>query len=256
MCPCDRQGNMSRNPKRLQLQTLYNVRDLGGFSASGGRVTAHGRFLRSDAPVRLNAHDLQLLLDYPIHTVIDLRSLSEIQDQAPGLRDHPAVTYHNIPLLGSDLEAEIAALPGFEVGREQIGLPDLYVYLLDHARDSLGQVFRLLAEVRDNGACLFHCSHGKDRTGLVAALLLMLAGVSDPDIVEDYQISSAYLKPWFDTFISSVPEDTLHFFQTDPQNMILTLNYFRRHYDSAENFMLICGLNQKEITRLQEKMLS
>jgi protein-tyrosine phosphatase len=246
-----------RSQARLALQTLFNARDLGGFRTVDGRMTAFGRFVRADAPVRLNSADLCLLLDYPVRTVIDLRSQSEIQALPHNLNGQPAVAYHNIPLLGNDLEAEISAVRLYETSRERIGvgLPDLYIHMLKQSQAQLGLVFRQLAEARD-GACLFNCTHGKDRTGLVAALLLSLAGVSGPDIISDYQVSSTYLKPWFDTFIGTIPVEILHFFRTDPENMEITLAYFHQHFGTAEEYLTGSGLSRLEIQVLKNRLLN
>lgn len=243
-----------QDPNRLLLQTMYNVRDLGGFATSDGQATTFGHFLRADAPVRLNHADLHRLLDFPVRTVIDLRSPNEINGLPHILREQPEVTYINIPLLGMDLDAGIASVQKFEAERERVGLPDLYIHLLEQARAPIGQVFSSLAAAR-SGACLFHCSHGKDRTGLIAALLLMLAGVSDSDIIANYQISSTYLKPWFDTFIDQIPADILHFFHTQPQNMELTLRYFHQHFASAAAYLAACGVSQPEINELRYRLL-
>jgi protein-tyrosine phosphatase len=247
----------TRNPSRLLLKAMYNVRDLGGFKTSDGHVTAYGRFLRADAPTRLDPDDLQKLLDFPVRTVIDLRSPSEFQGLENNLRDQPSINYVNIPLLGADLDAGIAAVQLSDPDRDKVGLPDLYIHLLEKSQEPMGQVFSLLANSTADGACLFHCSHGKDRTGLIAALLLMLAGVSDSDIIDNYQISYTYLKPWFDTFISTIPADILHFFNTNPQNMASTLSYFHRCFHSAEEYLAtFCGVDQAAISELKCRMIS
>ncbi len=244
-----------RHPTRLLLQTMYNVRDLGGFATLNGQVTAFGRFLRADAPGRVSKSDMQQLLDFPVRTVIDLRSASEIGDQPNAFSSQPEVAYFNIPLLGHNLEDSMAAVPLFEDGREVVGLADLYIYLLEQSREPLGRVFSRLAAT-GQGASLFNCSHGKDRTGLVAALLLLLAGVGDSDIIVNYQISSTYLKPWFDTFIHTIPADILHFFNTHPRNMELTLSYFHQHFKSPEEYLQGCGVSLAEINELKRRLLN
>jgi protein-tyrosine phosphatase len=239
---------------RVPLQTLYNVRDLGGYLTADGRRTAFGRFLRADAPVRLNQADLLQLLAYPVRTVIDLRSPGEHGRLSHDLRDHPAIDYYNIPLAGDDLDAAIAAVQPFEAGRPTVDLGDFYVHMLENSRDQLQQVFKRLAQAQP-GAVLFHCSHGKDRTGLVAALLLLLAGVSDADIIANYQISYTLLKPWFDTFIHDVPAAFLPFFNTNPENMARTLDYIHNRYPSVIAYLQTCGMTDAEIGRLREKLL-
>lgn len=240
---------------RLLLQTMYNVRDLGGFSTKDGRITKCGRFLRADAPTQLNRNDLRLLLDFPVRAVIDLRSQNEIDDQPNSLRNRPEIDYINIPLLGTDLSRGIASVQLAESGRVTVGLADLYIHLLENSRELLGQVFIRLAEDRP-GACLFHCSLGKDRTGLVSALLLMLAGVSDDDIIANYQVSEAYLKPRIDKLTLQVPEEFWHFLYTKPQNMAVTLFHFHQHYSSAEAYLAECGVSRPEIDELKNKLLN
>ena len=240
---------------RLLLQTMYNVRDLGGLTTKDGRITKCGRFLRADAPTQLNLNDLQLLLDFPVRTVIDLRSQNEIVELPHGLRDLPEVDYINIPLLGDDLGAGIAAVQMYEAGRDMVGLADLYIHMLENSRESLGQVFVQMAAAR-SGACLFHCAHGKDRTGLISALLHLLAGVSDADIVANYQVSEMYLKPLYDTFMHTIPAEVRHYFNTHPQNMELTLRYFHQHFESAEAYLATCGVSSAEIAELKDRLLN
>ncbi len=244
-------------PSRLFLKTMYNVRDLGGLATADGRMTAYGHFLRADAPVDLDPDDLRTLLDFPVRTVIDLRSPTEYRGQINPLSRQNSIRYYSIPLLGADLDAAIASVQLSDPSRELVGLPDLYVHLIDQSQQSFGMVFSYLAQADPDGASLFHCSHGKDRTGLVAALLLMLAGVSDTDIIENYQISYAYLKPWFDTFIDTVPGSIRHYFNTDPQNMAYTLAYFHRHYQSAEAYLSeACGVRSSDIQELKRRLVN
>lgn len=253
------ENHHTRGPR---LNTLYNVRDLGGYAAAGGRQTQSGRFLRADAPVRLDAHDLQVLFSYPVRTVIDLRSRSEIVAAPSMLISFPEITYHNVPLLGDDMEQAMAALYEHSVrpaaypdGRAyQVGLADLYLLLLDKSQALIGRVMNLLADAAD-GACLINCSHGKDRTGLVAALLLLLAGVDETNIVENYQVSASLLQPWFDTFIHEVPAADRVFFNTDPENMRIALDHLVRHYGSAEQYLGICGVSPQQLGRLKSRLL-
>ena len=135
------------------------------------------------------------------------------------------IRYHNIPLLGASLERDMMRLQ-INNGSKKISLADLYRHILDQSQPAIGAVMLTLAAA-DNGARLFNCSHGKDRTGLIAALLLALAGVSHDNIVADYQVSESLLKPWFDTFIHKVPETDRRFFMTPPHFMREALASYR-----------------------------
>jgi protein-tyrosine phosphatase len=237
----------------ISLQTLYNIRDLGGHPTNDGRKTLCGRFIRSDAPVRLSPADLSALLAYPVRLVIDLRSQSEIRQQPHNLRDHPEITYHHIPLLGVSLERDMMRLQ-INNGHKKISLVDLYRHILDQSQAAIGNVMKTLAAA-DNGARLFNCSHGKDRTGLIAALLLALAGVSYNNIVHDYQVSEALLKPWFDTFIHLVPETDRRFFMTPPHYMRETLAYIDAKYQSVSAYLMACGVDAPVQERLRQLLL-
>lgn len=240
-------------PSRLLLKELFNARDLGGFATAKGKITAFGRFLRTDAPTRLHDSDLQYLLNYPVRTVIDLRSPSEFADLPHALKNIDQISYYNIPLLGHDLGEGVArAQPGRS--GQPIPLADLYIHLLDQTKPLMGQVFMQMLQA-EPGAILFHCAHGKDRTGLVAAILLMLAGVSDSDIIANYQVSYTYLKPLFATFWHNIPDESKPYFNTNPENMELTLKYFYANYASAENYLEQCGLTMADIELLRERII-
>ncbi len=250
---------MIDNPKpyasRLLLKSMFNVRDLGGFPTAEGRVTAFGRFLRGDAPLGLHPDDLRTLLDYPIGTVIDLRSPSETCEHPSSLAGLDQLEHHNIPLLGFDMMASLAEMHESTAQQKHISTPDLYIKMLERARLHFGQIFSVLAAARP-GACLFHCTHGKDRTGMVAALLLLLAGVEDLDIIASYQVSATYLKPLFDTFIAKVPAEALHFFETQPDSMALTLQYLHLQYDSVDEYLISAGVTDAEIAAVRQRLLA
>ena len=237
---------------RLLLDTMYNVRDLGGYPTKSGQMTAYGHFLRADAPNRLSDADLHKLLEYPVTTVIDLRSPSENNEEQYRLRNNPNVDYFNIPLLGFDMMASIMAMN--ETDDPYIAIPDLYIRLLDKACEPIGKVMTRLAGAKP-GTCMFHCTHGKDRTGIISALLLLLADVNDEDIIANYQVSATYLKPWFDTFIADLPAEILHFFKTDPDSMEKTLEYFHKTYISAEKYLTCCGVAAQSLNRLRQKLV-
>ena len=246
--------NRPQAPQPLNLQTLYNIRDLGGHLTADGRKTVYGRFIRSDAPVRLSPSDLAALLALPVRHVIDLRSQSEIRDQPHDLRNHPDIRYHNIPLLGASLEHDMMRLQQ-KNGHQPISLADLYRHVLDESQPAIGTVMRTLAAA-DHGARLFNCSHGKDRTGLIAALLLTLADVDNSRIIDDYQVSESLLKPWYDTFIEQIPEPDRRFFITPPQFMRATLAHIHNKYHDITAYLLQCGVPLTVQERLRQLLLT
>jgi len=163
----------------VQVEGAYNVRDLGGYRTRNGQITRWGVLYRADGLHRLTEESQQALIDKGIRTVIDLRGSREVEQKRNVLRDSDRVRYHNVSLLN----------PAAPRNAQMNHLGDLYVHLIDHAQVELRRVFSLLAE-QNGHAALFHCAAGKDRTGVVAALLLELAGVPHETIAEDYAIVS------------------------------------------------------------------
>ncbi|MDD3930602.1 MAG: tyrosine-protein phosphatase [Eubacteriales bacterium] len=242
--------------KNLVFQTLYNIRDLGGHPTRDGRATRYGRFLRSDAPVRLNRHELDQLLAIPVSQVIDLRSPAEISQLPHLLSGHPLIEYVNISLLGTDLDEKFDQLERNHAknNNKRPELVDLYHHMLDDAKQAIGRVMHHLSSDQ-SGARLFHCSHGKDRTGLISALLLLLADVPDSVIVADYQISETNLQPWFQTILHQIPSDHQRYLTTPAVYMEKTLDYLYKNYGSVSDYLLRCGVTEQTQNRLKQLLL-
>ena len=251
--------SIQQHTRGPHLHTLYNVRDLGGYATVTGQTTQSGRFLRADAPVRLDEHDRSILLAYPVRTVIDLRSDSELKAAPSHFAQDTSVNYHHVSLMGDDIGKAMAALAEYAYQNAnnraaQVGPADFYVMLLDRSQESIGQVMNLLADAPP-GTSLFNCSHGKDRTGVIAALLLLLAGVPEDAVVENYQVSDILLQPWFDTFIHEIPKKDLVFYNTNPRHMRQTLDHLALHYGSVDHFLDRCGVSDRQQERLKTRLL-
>lgn len=171
----------------------HNVRDLGGIPLTGGGTTPHGRLLRADALDALTADDVELLAGtFGLRHVIDLRSAAERAERGRGpLGDVDGVRYTEVEVIPTDAlarrrEARAAA---YERGDDpDVIMAEGYVELLELG----GPAYRLALDrlAADDGApALFHCSAGKDRTGVLAALLLDLAGADRGAIVADYALT-------------------------------------------------------------------
>src|SRR5690606_36507385 len=168
-------------PERLiRLENAFNVRDLGGYALAGGGETAWRAMLRGDGLHRLGENDVARLLDNGLRTVIDLRSGYELEREPNPFRAHPVVRYHNIALF--DALSPIDIVLGAQGSAFELAAR--YRDAVDHCSARIVAVLEAMVEA-DEGAILFHCSAGKDRTGLVAAILLVLAGVDDDQVLDD-----------------------------------------------------------------------
>ena len=136
-------------------------------------------------------------------------------------------------------------------------MAELYIASLDAARPAFGRVFRLLAG-QSEGACLFHCTAGKDRTGMVAMLLLGLAGVPDEVIVADYAATENYMaevsagiRARMTALGVQVPDYTL---RADPESMRATLAHLREKFGDAASYLRLCGVPEEELERLRARL--
>jgi len=237
----------------LPLDSLFNVRDLGGVPLPGGGETVRGRFLRSDETAKISDADIERLLAIPVRLVIDLRTPEELEELPSRFCGHPGVRYENISLLGRNLDTGIGAVVPHKPGRTETTLGVLYHPLLIPSGPQSPPFLRLMAEF-ESGANLFHGRHGKDRTGLVAALLLKLAGANDTDIIANYAVSCQLLWPWFQTFWHNIPFGSRRFLNTDPQNMEEALAFFNTAYSSIEHYFREIGVSNDNMEILRRRL--
>jgi protein-tyrosine phosphatase len=198
----------------LHLDGTANTRDLGGLPTTDGGTTAFGRVLRSDNLQDLSAADVHRLVeDTGLTEVLDLRTTAEIVLEGRGpLREVAAVTHRHVGLLperglrtdvfAAELdEAEVRAqLPAGwgesvlprQVGPADEGEPPAVRSYLGYLTDSPDQVVAALRSLAAGGpgAAVVHCAAGKDRTGVVCALALAVAGVGTEAIVADYALTA------------------------------------------------------------------
>ena len=170
--------------RHIRLQGAFNVRDLGGYALADGGTTRWRSVLRADGLQGLTDTDVAMLLDLGLVTVVDLRSDVELARDPSAFARHAKVDYRHIPLFDSlaPVDQLFASSAGF-------GLAERYVSAADNCGPALGRVATTVAEAGE-GVVLFNCTAGKDRTGIVAAMLLSLAGVADDDIVADYALTA------------------------------------------------------------------
>lgn len=171
---------------RLPLKNAYNVRDLGGYACEGG-VTKWNTFLRADNMNMLCREDIDFLKEYGLGTVIDLRSDGELAEKPNTLAKEPGIDYHHLSFMVGDV-TDVTQLNITD------GLKFLQMFYLELIKNETGMVTKILNTIAaaKEGAVLFHCSAGKDRTGITAMLLLAIAGVAPQDIVANYQITYTY----------------------------------------------------------------
>lgn len=213
-----------------------NVRDLGGLNASNGYKTRWGAVVRSDHPAKLTAKGWSQLYAHGIRTIISLRTHGLVEedylDTTPRL---PDIT---------NIEAAIEDFTDAEFIKQWVET-DLWCTPL-YYRDALQRwperhvaVIRAIAQAQPGGV-LFHCKRGHDRTGIIALLLLSLAGVSPDDIVADYELS-----------VDSVREELLAGKNSTTREVILsTLASL-----NIDNYLHSGGLSQPDLDGIRARLL-
>ncbi len=175
-------------PQQIILRGAYNVRDLGGYLTAQGSPIPMRHFLRADCLDRLGEGEPERLHFEGLRMVIDLRTPREVHDTPSRLSRQRGVEWVNLPLFDALSPSALA----------EVDVPDghpllaMYVTAIEMRGDAIATILARISTVRD-GAVLFNCTAGKDRTGIIAALLLGLAGVSRPDIVADYAVTEALI---------------------------------------------------------------
>jgi len=171
-------------PVRFDFDTVFNLRDLGGYATGDGRTVRSGVLFRADGLFRLAGEDVARFAELGVRAVLDLRRPDELVSDGR-IPDLPDLVYRNVSLQQAPWTSMLVRpedMPGY--------LADRYTEMADEALESgaMGEALRFL--VTEPGPTVFHCMAGKDRTGVIAAVVLSLMGVADEVIAADYAASA------------------------------------------------------------------
>ncbi len=174
-----------RPARHLRLEGTYNVRDVGGYLTEDGRITRWRRLLRADGMHRLSAAAQQTLLDEGLRTIIDLRRPSEAEHYPNVFATATTLRYRHMPLYQ------------VVVGdHDERTMGEIYRWMVDECQPQIAAVIALLTDP-DALPGLVHCTAGKDRTGVIIALMLGAVGVPHETIIADYAVSEENLRGEF-----------------------------------------------------------
>lgn len=238
--------------KHLPVPGLSNCRDLGGFAAEHG-MTRYGVFLRSEAPCNVTEEGIQFLREYGLTGTYDLRGQAEIDWRPSALRE--AFPYHLLPLTGGAETFEKKNLPEGPFSWDKV-----YIKRAKEHKEWIRSSIEALSLAE--GCSLFHCTTGKDRTGILACCLLGAVGVSREDIAADYCLSQVYLQEMFAAMRSgtlTIRKEPSHFeeyvFQTPFTAMAKFYDFFVEEFGSVRNYLLDIGVKESTLTKLEEKFI-
>ena len=240
----------SRRPA-LSLVGAINFRDLGGYHTTDGRRTRFGRVFRSNSLQELAKEDLQTIRErLGLVTVLDLRSTREIARDGLGPLEHEPLRYVNLPMLQDKRE--------YQPGRIETGLVDRYLSYLHFARENVVKALETIAEAQP---VVFHCSAGKDRTGVLAALVLGCVGVEPEMVISDYAakhhireeiIEFLRRRPSYAERLNELPSSAL---DSEPRTMREFLHLLEERYGGARSWALSAGVGETTLRRLETTLV-
>ena len=245
-------------PRELAVDGAFNVRDVGGLPAAGGKVVRPGLVYRSGDLGRLTTAGADHLRALGVATIIDLRTTAEVERRGRFPFEGHAMEYRHRPLRevrATEPESQLADVPPDVLER-------LYRDLAVDGARNLALILTWLAEEPTLPA-LVHCVAGKDRTGTVIAVLLALLGVRDEDIAADYALSEAGLagfRSWaaendsnVAEWLARVPPQLL---QARPEAMLDFLGWLREGHGSIENYARSIGVSDATLASLRLTLLA
>lgn len=238
----------------IDLEGCLNFRDLGGYPTADGRQVRWRQAFRSDALHAVTPADVARLRDeIGLATVIDLRSTAELHADGEGPLQRAGILHHHLPLFDGKTiwPVERPAM---------VTLADRYWLLAEYAKDKIASVLAALAAAE--GPAVYHCAAGKDRTGVISAVLLGVLDVPDEVIVADYVATRENLDAIverlrtmesYKSVLSALPEDTLH---AEAETMIGFLERIRAEYGHMRAYAQAAGVAPDALETLVTRLVA
>jgi protein-tyrosine phosphatase len=248
---------LPERPDRLvALEAVHNFRDLGGYTTTDGRVTRWQTLYRADGLYRLTAADVAALRQLGLRTVVDLRTDRELEERGRFPVDSYPVTFHHLPVIDVTWDPNVG-----DGGDPAEFLFHQYESLLSYGEPLFAKAFHLLG-VPGALPAVFHCAAGKDRTGILAALLLASLGVPHDVVAEDYGLSRAAMvrmrewaaahSPDLAAAWGKVPSSHL---AAEPEAMARLLAALTERHGSIRDYVVSLGVSNALLMHLESALL-
>jgi len=251
---------MEQYSRQITFDSIPNFRDLGGYRGRHGHTVVWRRLFRSGELIRMSRHDsIRLNEEIRLHSVIDLRNRTEQQQQKIAILEEIGAKYYNVPFRPGpalSLQTEKELYPSCS------NMGEVYLYRIRQKEfgQQVVEAMKIIAEP-DNHPLVFHCGAGKDRTGILAAMVLSVLGVADDDIIEDYILTAPFMNeirnrlnndPETSEDIKDLPEFT---WEAAPESMALFLSTIKREYGSVKGYLEAQGAASSLVRRLEMALL-
>ena len=247
------------DPRRaIAVEGASNVRDLGGYETSDGRQTRWRALFRAADIHHLSPSAQSTLIDAGVRTVIDLRGSRELTEASSVFKDLSSVRYRPHNMTGDALIDTWGTVP--VPADSSIRLSTMYSTVLDERGEMVKAILETVSEP-DALPAVFHCTAGKDRTGVLAALLLGIAGVPREGIVEDYALSARFLygstavPPDGSGANKFPPYEEYQAMWCPPNAMGMTLDHLESNYGGIEAYVRGVGVDDATLSRIRDALV-
>ena len=239
--------------RELRLEVAHNVRHLGGYRTRDGQTTSDS-VIRSAGLHRLTENGMRTLADTGVSAIVDLRSTLERERDVTPDTSRTGIRHVFAPVFEQDQSP---------VGQSQDEFPGyavVYQRMLETGRDAYRALFEVIADTE--GRVLFHCTAGKDRTGVGAALMLGLAGVDHSTIVEDYAISATLLEPMISEWLPKMAERGIteergrKLMASPATDMEATLLHIDTTYGGAAGYLESIGVSTSTMSAARARLIA
>jgi len=206
-----------------------------------------GVLVRSDSIAHLTPVGRDAMVAYGITTVIDLRTDGELLRAPNPCADNGGPVYRHLPLIDDSMMLGLG---------EASGMFERYLWMLDGRLQAFRPIFETVAEA--DGGVVFHCFAGKDRTGLVAAMLLSIAGVPDDAIAADFAETDAQLALRYEEWMAAAPPERRiemrEEFRCPPERILGVMDHIQERWGGVHGYMESTGMTLTTIDRLRAKL--
>jgi len=244
---------MTQNHSRfIDLQGCVNFRDIGGYRNCQGQTVAWRKIFRSASLHLMTGEDTrQVYQTLGVVTLIDLRNSTEIKRDEYRSSLPATVNYRSVPFL------ELHGIDPFEVGDDPAArLADIYLWILANSGQLIADALNTLAD-EPNLPALFHCTAGKDRTGVLAAMILSILDVDEEQIMADYALTNQTMDSLYPR-LRSIPGNEKRpraSFEAQPRAMEAMLSELNNNHGGAEKYATAHGVSAATIQKLRTSLL-
>lgn len=229
--------------RRYLINSVLNMRDIGGYQNRYGKIIKQNMIVRSNCPTNLSDSDLNYTKSIGFRNIIDLRNIEELNKKPSSFSTDDYFNNYHIEIIG-----------GRNIPDSSKEVSISYIKMLEDNEENFAKIFRVLKDA--NEGTIFFCNAGKDRTGVLTALIHMLLGVDDKDIIANYLLTRVYLSEFLENYIEKSKNYKLREIIIPREEFMEDfIKRFKEKYNSIDNYMIKIGITEDEIEDIRNKYL-